>query len=129
MLAYRKLNVHELALDIAGRVLTLLEEPAMSRRFWFCNQLGDAVGSISSNIAEGNGRSTPLDYASYLDRARGSAFEVDNWLLLAARQGWCSVQAQESLSNDLDRVSAMLYRLAAQLRRKASLESRTNPLR
>jgi|SRR5690349_21691958 four helix bundle protein len=128
MLPYRKLRVHELSLELAGEVLDLLEAPAMSRRYWFANQLGDAVGSISSNIAEGNGRSTPLDYASFVDRARGSAFEVDNWLLVAARQGWCRAEEQQRLSAQIDQISAMLYRLAAQLRRKAALESRTNPL-
>ena len=125
MLPYRRLEVHELALEVTDRIFDLVEAPAIRKRFWFVTQLCSAVGSISANIAEGNGRSTPLDYASFVDKARGSTFEVDNWLLLADRRGWLPAGAYRSISTDLDRLSAMLFRLANQLRRKAALESRT----
>jgi len=128
MLGYRQLEVHQRALALVDRVLDLVEAPAFERRYWLQRQMSDAVCSVPSNIAEGNGRSTPLDYAAFLDRARGSLFEVDNWLLIATRRGWCSLDVQQSLEADIDRLSAMLFRMASQLRRKATLESRSNNL-
>ena len=110
-------------------MLDLVETPPFERRYWIQNQMSDAVCSISSNIAEGNGRSTPLDYASFLDRARGSLLEVDNWLCIAERKGWCPTALQKELEDEIDQISAMLFRMAGQLRRKAALESRTNTLR
>ena len=126
MMSYRKLTVHQRALELTDRVFDLVESPALERRYWFQRQLSEAVGSVSSNIAEGNGRSTPLDYASFLDRARGSLFEVDNWVNIATRRGWCGRQTQAELEGLIDEISAMLFRMASQLRKKSALESRAN---
>ena len=127
MLAYRRLKVHEKAFTLGLRVNEFLEGPAFERRYWFKDQISRAAWSISGNIAEGNGRSTPLDYAAFLDRARGSAFELDNWLCAAAASGWCSEQQQQQFERDIDEISAMLFTMAAQLRKKRSLESRNGP--
>ncbi len=124
MLSYRKLTVHQRALELTDLVFDMLESPAFERRYWFLNQLSDAMGSVSANIAEGNGRSTPLDYASFLDRSRASLFEVDNWVNIAVRRGWCAPEKQREIDSLIDEVSAMLFRMATQLRKKASLESR-----
>jgi len=64
-------------------VLDLADGPGMVKRFSSRDQMCSAALSIPANIAEGNGRSTPLDYAAFLDRARGSLFELDTWLCTA----------------------------------------------
>ena len=61
-------------------VVDVAEAGPLSKRFYFRDQMCDAAMSVPANIAEGNGRSTPLDYASFLDRSRGSLFELDAWL-------------------------------------------------
>ena len=124
MLSYRKLTVHQRSLELTDLVLNLCDSPDMQRRYWFVDQLSRAMGSVSANIAEGNGRSTPLDYAAFLDRARASLFEVDNWVNIATRRGWCRTDEQRQIEGLIDEVSAMLFRMAAQLRKKPGLDSR-----
>jgi four helix bundle protein len=58
--------VGERSFALAMEVLDAAEEGPISKRFYFRDQMCDAAMSIPSNIAEGNGRSTPLDYASLL---------------------------------------------------------------
>jgi four helix bundle protein len=82
--------------------------------------------SVPANIAEGNGRSTPKDYASFLDRSRGSLFELDTWLFTAAGRGWMPEDQQAAMEDEIEQLSAMILRMATTLRAKDTLPSRAN---
>lgn len=49
-------------------------------------QLLNAIGSMSANIAEGYGRGSPREFERFLLICRGSMSESDNWLLKAKDQ-------------------------------------------
>jgi len=109
---------------LAEIVLDLAEQPAFERRRYFQSQMCDAAMSVPANIAEGNGRSTPLDYASFVDRSRASLFELDSWLFMASRKGWISPTKHAELEDEIGQISAMLLRLASRLRQQSALPSR-----
>lgn len=123
-LPYRRVEVWRLAYDLGITVLESAETDALAKQFWLKDQLVRAAFSIQANIAEGNGRSTALDYASFLDRARASAFETDTWLLVAADRNFIPRDVQVKLEADLDRISATLYKMARTLRARGTLDSR-----
>lgn len=123
-LPYRRLEVWRKAYGIALEVLELAEGEGLARRFYFRDQMCSAAMSVPANIAEGNGRSTPLDYASFLDRARGSLFELDTWLCAAGERAYIAPEAARSLALRIQELSAMLRSLATQLRNKPALDSR-----
>ncbi len=124
-LPYRRLLVWQRSQALAERVLDLAEAGELRRQWYFKNQMCDAAMSVPANIAEGNGRSTPLDYASFLDRARGSLFELDSWLYMAANRGWIASDAHAALEAEIEALSAMILSMATKLRSQPSLASRT----
>ncbi len=124
-LPYRRLLVWQRSQVLAERVLDLAEVGQLRREWYFRNQMCDAAMSVPANIAEGNGRSTPLDYASFLDRARGSLFELDTWLYTAANRGWIAPDAHAGLEAEIEALSAMILAMATKLRSEPSLASRT----
>lgn len=126
-LPYRKLIVWQRAVALADRILEISEGPGFERRWSFQRQMCDAAGSVPANIAEGNGRSTPLDYAAFVDRARGSLFELDTWVLLAHRRGWVDSAVQSELEREIETISLMLLSLANRLRQSPGLQSRSTP--
>ncbi|HEV2750327.1 MAG TPA: four helix bundle protein [Gemmatimonadales bacterium] len=80
----RRLQVHELALEVAvqaARLSRTLAGPGAATR---ADQLVRAALSISSNIAEASGRATGADRRRYFAYARGSAQEVLTQLRIAA---------------------------------------------
>ena len=52
------------------------------------DQIQRASVSISSNIAEGCGRSSNIEFARFLEIALGSAFEVESQLILCYDLGY-----------------------------------------
>jgi four helix bundle protein len=121
-LPYRQLEVWRRSQDLA------LELMAESKRGDWDRFLRDQVCrsafSVPANIAEGNGRSTPNDYAAFVDRARGSLYELDSWLGACQRLGLLSLEHYGTASREVEELSAMLLVLVRRLRSKPSLESR-----
>lgn len=128
-LPYRRLRVWQKANALAVDVVSMAETGAIAKRFYFRDQLCDAALSVAANIAEGNGRSTPLDYAAFLDRARASLFELDNWLYTAVQLNLLDAERRASYACDIEELSAMLLSLARRLRQSPNLQSRSNPRR
>ena len=123
-LPYRRLQVWRRSQDLAERILILSEQPPISRQRYFRWQMCNAAMSVPANIAEGNGRSTPLDYASFLDRAYGSLGELDTWLDMAERRGWVNLEKAALLRDEIVQIAAMLNALRNKIRDQRDLRSR-----
>ena len=85
---YRELIVWQKAMELVEEVYRLMKGFPKDERFRLCDQLGRAVVSIPSNIAEGNGRETKGEYARFLGIARGSLYETETQLEIARRLGY-----------------------------------------
>jgi len=110
---FRELIVWQKAMQLVDVVYGLMKEFPKDERFRLCDQLGRAVVSIPSNIAEGNGRSSARDYAHFLEIARGSLYETVTQLEIAVRQNYI---ADLSSVNDLSvEVAKMLNALISRL--------------
>ena len=77
---YKQLIVWQLADELRREVYRLLSLRTVGRDLKFRNQLSDAVSSIPSNLAEGFRRSSPLDFARFVDYAFSGIAEVSERL-------------------------------------------------
>lgn len=115
-LPYRRLDVWRRSKTLAHQILDIAESEPFVRKPWLRDQLCRAALSVPANIAEGNGRGRLLDYASYVDRARGSLFEVDTWLDIAAERGMIDNKRHAQLGEEIRQLSAMMLALRNKLR-------------
>lgn len=83
--SFRDLFVWNASVDVAARVSVLAEQLVARKRFVLADQMQRASISIASNIAEGQGRLTKRDWRHFLGQARGSAYELETQLEIAAR--------------------------------------------
>jgi len=78
--AFEKLDVYQLALSLSIEIRTLVKSFPKEEQFDLTRQLKRATDSISSNLAEGSGRSSNLDQAHFTNMAYASGLEVINHL-------------------------------------------------
>ncbi len=117
-LPYRKLGVWQRARTLALEVDRETRRETFRREWTLRDQIRRAAFSIGANIAEGSGRNTRADYASFLDRARGSLFELDHWLLLCRDIDLITPARHKELEDEISQLSAMIHAMTTKLRTK-----------
>jgi four helix bundle protein len=73
---FEKLDVWQLAIELADFVLGLLEALPPNRHLRLISQMEAAVTSPAQNIAEGKGRQHKKEFIQFLHIAQGSLYEV-----------------------------------------------------
>ncbi len=73
---FEKLDVCQLAVDLADNVLSILEKQPQTKHIRLISQMEAAVTSPSQNIAEGKGRQYKKEFIQFLHIAQGSLYEV-----------------------------------------------------
>ncbi len=99
--AYRELIVWQKAMQLVPVVYRLVKKLPAEERYALSDQLRRAAVSIPANIAEGQARQHPGEFAQFLAVARGSLAEVDTLLLVAVSLGYLS-------AGDLDPVTPLI---------------------
>jgi four helix bundle protein len=104
---YQELIAWQKAMDLVEAVYRNTAELPADERFGLTSQLRRAAVSIPSNIAEGHVKSSPKDFARFLEIALGSLAEVETQLHVALRLKMLSgerVQPTLSLAAEVGRV-------------------------
>ncbi|MCE5341897.1 MAG: four helix bundle protein [Planctomycetaceae bacterium] len=105
--AFENLIVYQKSVDFADNICGLTEQ--FPRGFYFlADQLNRASLSISTNIAEGNGRFTKPDRKHFFGIARGSVQECVPLLELAKRRKLITDDINVQLRNRLEEIAKML---------------------
>jgi four helix bundle protein len=74
--SYRDLRVWQQAMDLTIEVYEAVAQFPRHEQSGLSDQLRRAAVSVPSNIAEGKGHRSGLEFARYLYHARGSLLEV-----------------------------------------------------
>ena len=85
-------KAHQLVLQIYEATAALPVE----ERYGIRQQIRRAVVSCAANIAEGQQRTSPADFAHFLDIAAGSGAEVQYYLILLRDLGYIDAQNLQS---------------------------------
>ncbi len=83
--SFQELTVWQPAIDLAVEVYALTRAFPKAELFRLTSQLRRAAVSVSSNIAEGQGRVSRRDFFQFLAIARGSNAEVRSQLVISRR--------------------------------------------
>jgi four helix bundle protein len=115
---YRELLVWQKAKALAVHVYQLTEQFPRNETYGLTSQIRRAAVSVSSNIAEGQGRLTSGEFSHFLGQARGSLLELDTQLAIALDLNYLKQDRYETLEHDAYQVLGLLTRLIESLRNR-----------
>lgn len=113
---FHNYQVWQDAVAFATKVYEVTSEMPWFEKKGLCDQLQRAAVSIPSNIAEGSGHPSDLDFAHYLDMSIGSANEVETQLIISKNVGYLKEDIFEDLLYEVNSIRKQLLGLINTLR-------------
>lgn len=108
---FKNLKVWEKAMDLADLVFLYSKDLPKEERFNLIDQMNRCSCSIPSNIAEGSGKRTKLQFAEYLSISLGSAYELETQLLICERRKYGKLDSLKQLLELVSETQKMIYSL------------------
>ena len=105
---FRKLKVWNSSRSLVKGIYSLTASFPKEETFGLTSQLRRAAISVSSNIAEGAGRTSPKDKMRFYEMAYGSLTEVVNQLILACDIGFLTENDITAIQNNAEEIGRML---------------------
>lgn len=113
---FKKFTFWEDTMQVTVDVCNLTRKFPAEERYALGDQLRRASVSIASNIAEGSGRNSDLDFAHFLDVSLGSSYEVEVQLYIAQRLGYLTDEEIKPLLNKVFSVQRQISGFIKKLR-------------
>jgi four helix bundle protein len=117
---FKKLKVWQKSHTLAVAVYECTRAFPKEELYGLTSQMRRASVSISANISEGCGRDTANEYLHFLQIAKGSASELENYLLLCNAIGFLSTKETDRLQSLLTEIQKMLFAMLKNLRQNTS---------
>jgi len=108
---YSDLVVWQRAMDLAPEVYQVCRMLPVEERFALADQLRRSVVSVAANIAEGQGRNGPKEFAHFLGIARGSLAELHTLLIFSNRLGYVTSDSLSDFSKRIEAIRRPLFGL------------------
>ena len=112
---FEKLQVWQKARLLVKEVYKLIDKFPNSEKYALANQLGRAVVSVPSNIAEGCGRPSLRERTHFYEIAYGSLMESYTQLTLASDLGFITEENLQEIKPLFEEISRMLSGLRKSL--------------
>jgi four helix bundle protein len=115
---FEKLDVWQMAVDLAEAVLSFLEELPPGKHVRLIGQMEAAATSPAQNIAEGEGRQYKKEFIQFLHIAKGSVFDVVTLNEIFRRRKLFSEEKKNEVRNRCEAVDRKLSGLINSLHGK-----------
>jgi four helix bundle protein len=108
---HRELKVWHKERELGKIAYQITSKLPKDESFGLTSQMRRAAVSIPSNIAEGAGRGTDIDFCRFLDIAYGSSFELETQLLLCVDLEYIAENVLIETEAQIKEIQRMLYSL------------------
>lgn len=114
---FEEIQAWQKAREVTLLIYKITANENFAKDFGLKDQIRRASVSIMANIAEGHGRRTNIEFANFLNIARGSTAEVQSHLYVAVDLNYIGRDDFEKLYLSLTEISRMTLALAQYLRK------------
>jgi four helix bundle protein len=118
--SFEEIKAWKKAYEATLMIYRVTNDGEFARDFGLRDQIRRASVSVMANIAEGHGRRSNMEFANFLNMARGSAAEVQSHLHVALGLNYIKRDDFAEIYSTLTEVSRMTLALAQYLRGQQS---------
>lgn len=118
---FRDLKVWQKAHELTLKIYRETKPFPAEEQYGITRQMRRAAISIATNIAEGCGRGSDIDFARFLEIAFASASELEYLLLLSKDLQLIDSTSHGNTSTEVEEVKRMLYSFIQTLKEKKHL--------
>jgi four helix bundle protein len=118
--SYKDLRAWKLSIELALEIYRVTKNFPREEEYGLISQLRRVAVSVSSNIAEGKGRSSDKELVLFLHHARGSLLEVETQLLISQRLQYGDELETSTLLKSVETLVKTLNALIKSLRPMAA---------
>lgn len=113
---FRKLKVWQKAHRLTLKVYEVTRQFPREELYGLTGQMRKSSSSIPTNIAEGCGRGSDLEFGRFLQIAMGSASELEYQLIFARDLTYLNLKEYEDLNRDTSEVKRVLAPFISKLK-------------
>lgn len=106
---FRKLEIWIDGIELADSVYSITELFPRQEVYGLASQMQRAAVSVSSNIAEGAGKDSDVDFARFLAIALGSLYELETQLEIAYRRAYLTTENYYSILTHIESLQKRVY--------------------
>ena len=112
---YKGLKIWERSHHFTLKVYEVTRKFPKEELYSLTNQLRRASYSIPSNIAEGCGKKSQLEFGHFLNISLGSSNEAEYFLILSKDLGYLTESDFEVLAKEINEIKAMLIQFISKV--------------
>ena len=117
---FKELKVWQKSRALVKEVYLLTGQLPESERYNLASQMQSVAVSVISNIAEGSGRRSDMDFARFLDMSLGSSRELESQIIVASDLSCINLDDYTPLTGILSEIQRMLIGLMNKLRSQST---------
>ena len=122
--SYRDLIIWKKSVDFATVIYRITNSFPKTEQFNLTSQLRRAAVSISSNIAEGHGRTSTAEFLRFLTYSNGSRTELETQIIIAYNLKYINKNEKEKILESSEEIGRLMSGLVKSLRKKGNREKR-----
>lgn len=112
---YKQLDIWKDSIAMAVDIYKLMDTLPAEEKFGLISQVKRSTVSVPSNIAEGAGRGSNMDFCRFIDIAVGSICELDTQLVIAKELTWIELPVYQAFEDRIDHLQKRMFKLKQRL--------------
>lgn len=106
---FKKLKIWERSMNLTNLTFEYCKELPKDKRFNLISQINRCSCSIPSNIAEGSGKRTELQFGEYLSISISSSYELETQLLICQQRNYGNLEQLHAVLKELEEIQKMIF--------------------
>lgn len=106
---FKNLMIWNRSVELATKIYQVTHNFPKEEKFGLTIQMRRSAVSVGSNISEGAGRHTNIDFKRFLNIAYSSLYELETQIIISTNLELLNSEISKELCNEINELQKMIY--------------------